>query len=158
MHIDHETASLIGFYGTLCVLCCAVALIDFRHGIIPDWLNLAIAALGLINAVITDGATAAFTAIAMAGLVGWLFWSFQRLYRHDLGGRYRSSNAAARCGTRSAWCCRRTATGGTRDEASDLDPVRPLPRARAPADPGVAALAWPELTEVAPAGSRRGSR
>jgi leader peptidase (prepilin peptidase)/N-methyltransferase len=80
MHIDHETASLIAFYGTLCVLCCAVALIDFRHGIIPDWLNLAIAALGLINAVITDGATAAFTAIAMAGLVGWLFWSFQRLY------------------------------------------------------------------------------
>ncbi|VIO65079.1 Type 4 prepilin-like proteins leader peptide-processing enzyme [Bradyrhizobium ivorense] len=80
MHIDSEAAYLIGFYGTLCVLCAAVALIDLRHGIIPDWLNLAIAVLGLVNVVVTEDASAAFTAMAMAGLVGLLFWLFQRLY------------------------------------------------------------------------------
>ncbi|NEU98610.1 prepilin peptidase [Bradyrhizobium sp. UFLA 03-164] len=80
MQIDREALYFIGSYGALCVLCCAVALIDLRHGIIPNWLNLAIAALGLANVVITDGTTAAFTAMAIAALVGMLFWLLQRLY------------------------------------------------------------------------------
>ncbi|WP_349630018.1 A24 family peptidase [Bradyrhizobium tropiciagri] len=62
------------------MLCCAVALIDLRHGIIPNWLNFAIAALGLANVVITEGTTAAFSAMAIAALVGLLFWLLQRLY------------------------------------------------------------------------------
>ena len=33
----------------LCALCAAIAWIDIRHGIIPDWLNLAIAVLGLLR-------------------------------------------------------------------------------------------------------------
>lgn len=80
MHIDYESLCSIGSYGTLYVLCCAVALIDLRHGIIPDWLNLAIAALGVANIVVTDGVAVAFSAMAMAGLVGVLFWLLQRLY------------------------------------------------------------------------------
>jgi leader peptidase (prepilin peptidase)/N-methyltransferase len=80
MHIDREALYFIGSYGALCLLCCAVALIDLRHGIIPNWLNLAIAALGLANVVVTDGAAAAFSAMAMAALVGVLFWLLQRLY------------------------------------------------------------------------------
>ncbi|WP_229183922.1 prepilin peptidase [Bradyrhizobium oropedii] len=80
MPIDREALYFIGSYGALCVLCCAVALIDLRHGVIPSWLNLAIAALGLANVVITDGTTAAFTAMAIATLVGMLFWLLQRLY------------------------------------------------------------------------------
>ncbi|MGF6305913.1 leader peptidase (prepilin peptidase)/N-methyltransferase [Bradyrhizobium sp. i1.8.4] len=80
MQIDREALYFIGSYGALCMLCCAVALIDLRHGIIPDWLNLAIAALGLANVVITEGTTAAFGAIAIAVLVGILFWLLQRLY------------------------------------------------------------------------------
>ncbi|WP_076865369.1 prepilin peptidase [Bradyrhizobium mercantei] len=80
MQIDREVLYFIGAYGALCVLCCAVALIDLRHGIIPDGLNLAIAALGLANVVITDGTSAAFSAMAIAGLVGILFWLLQRLY------------------------------------------------------------------------------
>ncbi|MCC8955836.1 prepilin peptidase [Bradyrhizobium sp. Pear77] len=80
MQIDREALYFIGSYGALCVLCFAVALIDLRHGIIPNWLNLAIAALGLANVVITDGTTAAFTAMAIATLVGMLFWLLQRLY------------------------------------------------------------------------------
>ncbi|WP_244068207.1 A24 family peptidase [Bradyrhizobium sp. Ce-3] len=62
------------------MLCCAVALIDLRHGIIPNWLNLAIAALGLANVVITEGTTAAFSAMASAALVGTVFFLLQRLY------------------------------------------------------------------------------
>ena len=57
MQIDHEALYFIASYGTLCVLCCGVALIDLRHGIIPDWLNLAIAALGLANVVVTESAS-----------------------------------------------------------------------------------------------------
>lgn len=80
MPIGYEALYFIGSYGALCVLCCAVALIDLRHGIIPDGLNLAIAALGLANIVVTDSATAAFSAMAAALLVGALFWLLQRLY------------------------------------------------------------------------------
>jgi leader peptidase (prepilin peptidase)/N-methyltransferase len=80
MQIDREAPYFIASYGALCLLCCAVALIDLRHGIIPNWLNLAIAALGLVNVVVTDGATAALGAMAMAALVGALFWLLQRLY------------------------------------------------------------------------------
>ena len=34
-------------FALLCVLSATLAWIDIRHGIIPDWLNLAIAGLGL---------------------------------------------------------------------------------------------------------------
>jgi len=80
MHIDREALYFLGSYGTLSVLCCAVALIDLRHGIIPDWLNLAIAALGLAHAFGDEGPIAAFGAIGFAGIVGVLFWLLQRLY------------------------------------------------------------------------------
>ncbi|WP_246668056.1 MULTISPECIES: A24 family peptidase [Bradyrhizobium] len=80
MQIDREALYFIGSYGALCILCCAVALIDLRHGIIPNWLNLAIAALGLANVVVTEDAMAAFTAMAIAVLVGILFVLLQRLY------------------------------------------------------------------------------
>src|ERR1700748_2654410 len=47
-----------GFFLLLCVLCGALALIDLRHGIIPNGLNLAIAALGLARAIVADGTMA----------------------------------------------------------------------------------------------------
>jgi leader peptidase (prepilin peptidase)/N-methyltransferase len=80
MHIDREALYFLASYGALGVLCCAVAWIDLRHGIIPDWLNLAIAVLGLIRVAVDDGAMAVLTAIGVAALVGLLFWLFQRLY------------------------------------------------------------------------------
>jgi leader peptidase (prepilin peptidase) / N-methyltransferase len=80
MPIDREALYFIASYGALCVLCCIVALIDLRHGIIPDWLNLAIAALGLAHVVSTESMTAAFSAMAIATLVGALFFLLQRLY------------------------------------------------------------------------------
>lgn len=80
MQIDREALYFIASYGALGMLCCAVALIDLRHGIIPNWLNLAVAALGLANVVITEDATAAFRAMASAALVGVVFFLLQRLY------------------------------------------------------------------------------
>ncbi|WP_249164687.1 prepilin peptidase [Bradyrhizobium japonicum] len=88
MHIGYEALYFLAPYGALYVLCCAVALIDLRHGIIPDWLNLAVAALGLANLVVTECAAASVSAIVMACLVGVLFWLLQRLYfrlRHVSG-------------------------------------------------------------------------
>jgi leader peptidase (prepilin peptidase) / N-methyltransferase len=43
-------------FGLLCVLSAVLAWIDIRDGIIPDWLNLTIAGVGLLmRAVIADG-------------------------------------------------------------------------------------------------------
>lgn len=42
-------------FGLLCLLSATLAWIDIRHGIIPDWLNLAIAGLGLSTALSIDG-------------------------------------------------------------------------------------------------------
>jgi leader peptidase (prepilin peptidase)/N-methyltransferase len=86
--IDSEALQVLGSHSALCMLCCAVALIDLRHGIIPDWLNLAIGVLGLVHAIADAGPTAGFAAIGKAGLVGLFFWLLQRLYfrlRHTEG-------------------------------------------------------------------------
>jgi leader peptidase (prepilin peptidase)/N-methyltransferase len=50
----------------LCVLSAALAWIDFRKGIIPNSLNAAIAALGLLKALFWGGAAAAFSATLQA--------------------------------------------------------------------------------------------
>jgi leader peptidase (prepilin peptidase)/N-methyltransferase len=78
--MDTEPFLFAGFFATLCLLCCGLALIDLRRGIIPDTLNLAVACLGLIKAVVEGGATAGFEAIAAAIAVAAVFWLFRRLY------------------------------------------------------------------------------
>lgn len=72
-------AELISF-ALLCVLCAVLAWIDIRDGIIPDWLNLAIAALGLIKTLATDDALAAAAAFGEGILIGAVFWLLRRLY------------------------------------------------------------------------------
>jgi leader peptidase (prepilin peptidase) / N-methyltransferase len=57
-----------------------LAWIDLRRGIIPDWLNLAIAIIGLARAVFLDGWTAAFGAGCEGLLVGAVVWLLRRLY------------------------------------------------------------------------------
>ena len=71
---------MTGFFAILCLLCGSLALIDFRRGIIPDALNLAIACVGLIRAVVADGPFAGIEAVAEALAVGTIFWLFRRLY------------------------------------------------------------------------------
>ncbi len=64
--------------------------IDLRRGFIPDWLNLAIAVIGLACAVMLDGWTAALGAVCEGIVVGVIVWLLRQLYfvfrkSHGLG-------------------------------------------------------------------------
>jgi leader peptidase (prepilin peptidase)/N-methyltransferase len=67
-------------FGLLCLLGLGLAWIDIRYGIIPDWLNLMIAGLGLSKAVIVDGPTAGLEAAYEGAAIGAIFWLLRRLY------------------------------------------------------------------------------
>jgi leader peptidase (prepilin peptidase)/N-methyltransferase len=64
----------------LCALSAALAWIDFRMGIIPNWLNAAIAALGLTKALLSGGIPDALSA-ALQGIAVWIaLWLLRWLY------------------------------------------------------------------------------
>jgi leader peptidase (prepilin peptidase)/N-methyltransferase len=67
-------------FGLLCLLCIVLAWIDIRHGIIPDWLNLAIAGLGFSKAWIVDGPVLGLEAACEGVAIGATFWLLRRLY------------------------------------------------------------------------------
>jgi leader peptidase (prepilin peptidase) / N-methyltransferase len=67
-------------FGLLCLLGIALAWIDIRHGIIPDWLNLAIAALGLSTVLLTGGPSAGLAAACEGAAIGVIFFLLRRLY------------------------------------------------------------------------------
>jgi leader peptidase (prepilin peptidase)/N-methyltransferase len=67
-------------FALLCLLSVVLAWIDIRHGIIPDWLNLTIAGLGLSKAVIIGGAPAGLEAACEGAVIGATFWLLRRLY------------------------------------------------------------------------------
>jgi leader peptidase (prepilin peptidase) / N-methyltransferase len=67
-------------FGLLCLLSAVLAWIDIQHGIIPDWLNLAIAGLGLTKALIIDGPMAGLEAVSEGVAIGAIFWLLRRLY------------------------------------------------------------------------------
>jgi leader peptidase (prepilin peptidase)/N-methyltransferase len=67
-------------FGLLCLLGVVLAWIDIRHGIIPDWLNLTIAALGLLKAVLIGGLPGGFEAACEGAAIGLAFWLLRRLY------------------------------------------------------------------------------
>jgi leader peptidase (prepilin peptidase)/N-methyltransferase len=71
---------VIIFIGLLCLLCVVLAWIDIRHGIISDWLNLAIAGLGLSKAVILNGPLTGIEAACEGAAIGAVFWLLRRLY------------------------------------------------------------------------------
>ena len=60
--------------------CLLLAWIDFREGIIPDWLNLAIAGLGLLRIIVTADFSATVEAIGEGAVIGVVFWLLRRLY------------------------------------------------------------------------------
>jgi leader peptidase (prepilin peptidase)/N-methyltransferase len=72
--------AFLEFFAPLCLLGGALALIDMRHGIIPDWLNLTIAGLGLSKAVIGGGSLAGLEAACEGIAIGAIFWLLRRLY------------------------------------------------------------------------------
>ena len=57
-----------------------LAWIDLRRGIIPNWLNLAIATAGLARAMLTGGVAAVFAAGAQGLAVGAIVWLLRRIY------------------------------------------------------------------------------
>jgi leader peptidase (prepilin peptidase)/N-methyltransferase len=67
-------------FGLLCLLCAALAWIDIRHGIIPDWLNLAVAGIGLIGTMMIGDPYATLQAAGEGIAIGALFWLLRRLY------------------------------------------------------------------------------
>jgi leader peptidase (prepilin peptidase)/N-methyltransferase len=67
-------------FGLLCLLSAALAWIDIRYGIIPDWLNLAIAGMGLSKAVMIGGPLAGLEAGCEGAAIGAVFWLLRRLY------------------------------------------------------------------------------
>jgi leader peptidase (prepilin peptidase) / N-methyltransferase len=77
--VDPDVINVVSF-GLLCLLGVMLAWIDFRHGIIPDWLNLTIAGLGLSKAIIVDGQMAGLQAVVEGVAIGAIFWLLRRLY------------------------------------------------------------------------------
>jgi leader peptidase (prepilin peptidase) / N-methyltransferase len=67
-------------FGLLCLLCAVLAWIDIRDGIIPDWLNLAIAGLGIVTIIMTGGLTVALEALGEGAAIAGAFWLLRRLY------------------------------------------------------------------------------
>jgi leader peptidase (prepilin peptidase)/N-methyltransferase len=80
----------VAFLVLLALASLLLAWIDLRRGIIPDWLNLAIAALGLARIAITDDWPLVLSAAAEGILTGAIVWLLRWLYfrlrqRHGLG-------------------------------------------------------------------------
>jgi leader peptidase (prepilin peptidase) / N-methyltransferase len=75
-----DTLQFLAFFVPLGLLCGALASIDIRLGIIPDGLNLAIAGLGLVKAMVAGGLAAGTEAALAAAAIGVIFWLLQRLY------------------------------------------------------------------------------
>ena len=71
---------LVLLFGLLCLLSAALGWIDIRQGIIPDWLNLMIAGLGLAKAVIVGGPLSGLEAGCEGAVIGAIFWLLRRLY------------------------------------------------------------------------------
>lgn len=67
-------------FALLCALCAAIAWIDIRHGIIPDWLNLSIAVLGLLRILLVGDTSDAVMALGEGAVIGAVFWLLRRLY------------------------------------------------------------------------------
>jgi leader peptidase (prepilin peptidase) / N-methyltransferase len=80
MFVSFETLRLFAFLVPLCLLCLALALIDIRHGIIPDGVNFAIAGLGVLNDVVSGGFNAGAWSTIEAVAIGAMFWLLRRLY------------------------------------------------------------------------------
>src|ERR1700730_7080420 len=68
------------FVTLLCFASVSLAWIDLRYGIIPDWLNLSIAVVGLARAILLDGWEAALGAGLEGIAVGAIAWLLRRLY------------------------------------------------------------------------------
>ena len=70
----------VAFLVLLALASLLLAWIDLRRGIIPDWLNLAIAVLGLARIGILEDGVLALSAAAEGVLTGAIVWLLRWLY------------------------------------------------------------------------------
>jgi leader peptidase (prepilin peptidase)/N-methyltransferase len=68
------------FLALLCVASILLTFVDLRRGIIPDWLNLAIAVMGLARAFLLEGVGAALAAGSEGIAIGAVVWLLRNLY------------------------------------------------------------------------------
>ncbi|MBU6463120.1 MAG: prepilin peptidase [Bradyrhizobium sp.] len=80
MFADTEHFWFFGIFAALCLLCGLLSLIDIQRGIIPNKLNLLIALLGIIKAILGNGPPDAIKALSQAAVIGAIFWLLRRLY------------------------------------------------------------------------------
>ena len=80
MSVNTQTLQFLGFFTPLCALCAALTLTDIRRGIIPNSINLSIAGLGLLKAVVSTGAMEAVELGCEAAATGLIFWLLRRGY------------------------------------------------------------------------------
>ena len=80
MSANIETLQFLGFFVPLGLLCAALTVTDLRRGIIPDGINLSIAGLGLLKAVVTSGAVAALELAGESAGIALVFWLLRRCY------------------------------------------------------------------------------
>jgi leader peptidase (prepilin peptidase) / N-methyltransferase len=80
------------FLAVLVIASALLAWIDLRHGVIPNWLNIVIAAAGLARVAQLENLTAALVAGseglavgAVVWLLRWLFFSFRKYQGIGLG-------------------------------------------------------------------------
>jgi leader peptidase (prepilin peptidase) / N-methyltransferase len=71
---------IVASFGLLFLLGAMLSWIDIRHGIIPDWLNLAIAGLGLSTALLIGGPSLGLQSACEGAASGAIFWLLRRLY------------------------------------------------------------------------------
>ena len=70
----------VAFLALLALACLLLAWIDLRCGIIPDWLNLVIAVLGLAKVAMLDDWSLVLSAAAEGILTGAIVWLLRWLY------------------------------------------------------------------------------
>jgi leader peptidase (prepilin peptidase)/N-methyltransferase len=80
MSVNTQTLQFLGFFTPLCLLCVALTLTDIRRGIIPNGINLSIAGLGLLKALVINGAMEAVELGCEAAAIGLIFWLLRRFY------------------------------------------------------------------------------
>jgi leader peptidase (prepilin peptidase)/N-methyltransferase len=80
MLAESDALLFFEFFAPLCLVCGVLALIDIRRGILPDGLNLAVAAVGLTKAFVVDGAPGGIEAVYEGVAIGLIFWLLRRLY------------------------------------------------------------------------------
>jgi leader peptidase (prepilin peptidase)/N-methyltransferase len=71
---------LVISFGSLCLLSAMLAWIDIRHGIIPDWLNMAIAGVGFAKALVAGGTMTGLELVGEGAAIGAVFWLLRWAY------------------------------------------------------------------------------